>query len=114
MISGIYKAGKLVSKAVKKIVKKTKKKKPSSAQKNYKQQSTLQRGDKIGSKSPTGKMSSIGKYTPTKKPKVKKVKNADGKEVGYYWHYTDKGKKVLKQIGWKGTKNQRKVNPDGR
>jgi|TARA_B110000263_G_scaffold79395_1_gene69367 hypothetical protein len=95
MISGIYKAGKLVSKAVKKIVKKTKKKKPSSAQKNYKQQSTLQRGDKIGSKSPTGKMSSIGKYTPTKKPKVKKVE----KDLGGYWHYTAKGKKVRRSRG---------------
>jgi hypothetical protein len=40
-------------------------------------------------------MSSIGKYTPTKKPKVKKVE----KDLGGYWHYTAKGKKVRRSRG---------------
>lgn len=61
---------KLAGKFTKKLTKKkTKKKKPSAAQKDYKQQSSLQREQGIGSTSRIGRMSPKGKFTPKKKPK---------------------------------------------
>jgi hypothetical protein len=73
VISGYKKAKKVVKKLVGKTAKTKKSKRDPQTEraiKDYKKQSTLQRGERVASKSRTGKMDAKGNYTPARKSKT--------------------------------------------
>ena len=87
VMSGYKKAKKVVKKLVGKTAKTKKSKRDPQTEraiKDFKNQSSLQRGERVASKSRTGKMDAGGKFTPTRKSKTTVLASAgkyDGPKI---------------------------------